>query len=288
MYSLRILLAILSLQIVSISALCYYPDGTLSNDLACNPNATASTCCGRGQVCLSNGICTFRNVSGSAIYNRGSCTDKNWNSSECPQFCISNSPGGGAGMYACNSGHNFCCDTNGVYQGCCADSNNFLELSPATSSVAVGVIMTATSSSTSSSATATHNTTFTTFSPTGASSTSKSSDNNHTTAIAAGVAVPVGVLLIAAAGFFIWWRRRASKRNGRPQLPETYAGNPPGYDPSQPQPDNYMTMSPGGSTWTPQTDDHYYAKVAPEPQQPPQELPAHTELQELDNTPKRQ
>ncbi len=75
---------------------CYFPDGNnATKDTPCK-SATVSTCCQEGATCLDNGLCF--DPFGSAVggYIRGSCTDKSWASSSCPQYCtygkISTSP----------------------------------------------------------------------------------------------------------------------------------------------------------------------------------------------------
>ena len=79
-------------------AKCYSPNGDLQiNDVPCNKPSTGaggvSFCCGRGFTCLSNKVCMLsqdRSTGGvtrvGSAY-RASCTDKSWNSTECPSFC---------------------------------------------------------------------------------------------------------------------------------------------------------------------------------------------------------
>lgn len=69
---------------------CYYPDGTESGDVSCGSSGLQASCCGKTQVCMDNGLCF-----GNGIMSRGSCTDKNWESESCSQFCS-------GGMYQCN------------------------------------------------------------------------------------------------------------------------------------------------------------------------------------------
>ena len=67
---------------------CYFPNGRQAADNSpCDPDAKESACCGgsRGTVCLTNKLC--RGPDGNII--RGSCTDKNWDSPECAQYCLS-------------------------------------------------------------------------------------------------------------------------------------------------------------------------------------------------------
>jgi hypothetical protein len=73
---------------------CYYPDNTLaSSDSDCNSGEEVSVCCGKGYVCLSNGVCqidpstTGENAKFRGTIWRGSCTDQSWSSSRCPNYC---------------------------------------------------------------------------------------------------------------------------------------------------------------------------------------------------------
>lgn len=61
---------------------CYYPSGLESGHVACSSPGSEASCCGASQVCMSNGLCF-----GDGIMSRGSCTDKDWDSEECSQFC---------------------------------------------------------------------------------------------------------------------------------------------------------------------------------------------------------
>lgn len=67
----------------SASSTCYLPDGTTVNDIPCQ-GTEYSACCGKKDVCLSNGLCFGTNLQ----IGRGSCTDITWKASECPHYCI--------------------------------------------------------------------------------------------------------------------------------------------------------------------------------------------------------
>ena len=58
------------------SALCYYPNGTASDDVPCNEGAGDTFCCGISYACLSNKLCYGTIGSASAHFGRGSCSDK--------------------------------------------------------------------------------------------------------------------------------------------------------------------------------------------------------------------
>ncbi|KAK3898023.1 hypothetical protein C8A05DRAFT_19320 [Staphylotrichum tortipilum] len=99
---------------------CFYPNGArATNDFPCDPEAADSSCCGGGMgtVCLSNKLCS--GPDGNII--RGSCTNKDWNSSGCPLFCLTAMTGGTDLVscsnvtrtdtsYCCDGGRPFCCD----------------------------------------------------------------------------------------------------------------------------------------------------------------------------------
>jgi hypothetical protein len=191
-------------------------------------------------------------------------------------------------MYFCPQ-KQFCCDTNGVYQGCCSDANNFLHLDQATASTTVGAVPTTTSAT----STAPSSTTFTSASSstnvasiqsaTASPTPSSSPSNKHRVVIAVGVAVPLGIIIIIAVGVLAWWRRRSNRQQpNQPDMADNFNGGPPGHS-WQTQSGTYMDTPTEVGSWGGQSQNYYHAKVAPEP---PQELPAHFEQQELDSTPK--
>ena len=93
------LIPILSTVIVA-ELTCYYPDTTVATGhIPCNATASdtptdASACCsGYGnEYCLANGLCLF-----DGTLSRGSCTDKNWASPSCSQWCLN-----GITLFFCN------------------------------------------------------------------------------------------------------------------------------------------------------------------------------------------
>ena len=67
---------------------CYFPDGSLSGrDTPCRATSDgeASACCAWFDICLDNNLCLSQVV--NEIVSRGSCTDKSWQSDQCPQHC---------------------------------------------------------------------------------------------------------------------------------------------------------------------------------------------------------
>ena len=74
---------------------CWLPNGSSApTSLPCNSTQTESACCMNGMTCLSNGVCqlnqdlTDTNWPIGTMW-RGSCTDRSWQSSDCPLFCYS-------------------------------------------------------------------------------------------------------------------------------------------------------------------------------------------------------
>jgi hypothetical protein len=64
---------------------CYYPNGESDDGLhPCNATAAVSHCCRASDVCITNGFCFSSGL--NAVVRRG-CTDKTFNSTECPQQC---------------------------------------------------------------------------------------------------------------------------------------------------------------------------------------------------------
>ncbi|KAK4658753.1 hypothetical protein QC762_104320 [Podospora pseudocomata] len=109
---------------------CYYPGGGESlDDAPCDPDAEVSVCCGRfssGGGCLSNKLCM--GIDGRM--SRGSCTDKNWLSPECPNFCTVLRQG--IVVTPCLNGNDssttHCCFLDRI---CCSDESALFEAPPA-------------------------------------------------------------------------------------------------------------------------------------------------------------
>ncbi len=66
-------------------AQCYYPDGSISDDIPCRDPTSA--CCSATSYCLTNGYC----LSDLQVI-RSSCTDQTWQSPDCPTLCIRGEP----------------------------------------------------------------------------------------------------------------------------------------------------------------------------------------------------
>ena len=67
---------------------CYYPDGSVSErDTPCRATSQgqASECCAWLDVCLDNSLCLAQD--GGEVISRGTCTDRSWQSDQCPKYC---------------------------------------------------------------------------------------------------------------------------------------------------------------------------------------------------------
>ena len=96
-YSFMLVILLLRATIVTgdlTGAPCYNDDGQVqAGDVACDPTAQHSFCCGEDWTCLDNGICSNQNTtqffgSAQALLARATCTDRTWTSFHCPHFCL--------------------------------------------------------------------------------------------------------------------------------------------------------------------------------------------------------
>ncbi|KAK3328125.1 hypothetical protein B0T19DRAFT_423752 [Cercophora scortea] len=92
---------------------CYYPNRAhATHDYPCDSDAKDYVvCCGGslGAVCLTNKLC--RSPEMNII--RGSCTDQNWASSGCANYCLSANTGGTDLISCTNTTYtdtSYCCD----------------------------------------------------------------------------------------------------------------------------------------------------------------------------------
>jgi|SRR5690242_18777469 len=90
MRTLARLVTALSCSTAVLAAQCYFPNGDkVNSDTACNPDALVSACCYDNQACLSNGLCVSDpHDPVKARLHRGTCTDANWKSGNCPRQCL--------------------------------------------------------------------------------------------------------------------------------------------------------------------------------------------------------
>ena len=91
-------LLLLAFHVLPSRPYCYYPNGDRTTlDFPCSDGSEESACCGNGHACLSNGLCMKTEIVDSPDgyqFARGSCTDANWRSPNCPLFCANT-----GGMY---------------------------------------------------------------------------------------------------------------------------------------------------------------------------------------------
>ena len=123
---------------LQVSSLCYLPDGdSAPDDTPCDPSASVSMCCNEGWKCYTKDLCTGP----YNILKWGSCTDKTWNSRDCPQICQKGTFDMSANPLTrkpdiqvlvsplskavyCSEYNAYCCD-NGQGAACCGKSNLF-------------------------------------------------------------------------------------------------------------------------------------------------------------------
>ena len=78
---------------LSQNAACYYPNGEVAvENYPCFLDQAQSTCCGVGVICEASGLCRVDGSIGVSELIRGTCTDSNWVSSECPLYCLGVEP----------------------------------------------------------------------------------------------------------------------------------------------------------------------------------------------------
>jgi len=223
--------------------LCFYPDGSQAqSDYACNLTAEHSFCCAIGYNCLDNKICVAEEYSD---WNRGSCTDKTWNSPDCPRFCMDFSSSGGSWLVNCGEKDVCCYDTLAEFPNDCCSANltgqnpvsmlpgeptpftlitsgastQTRSLSPSSSSSTTTATSTTstitTSTSTTPSSTASPTTT-STPSPTAAASPPS---NTLTTGAYVGIAIGIAAAIALLGAFIFLFRRRQRSNRQQTQSP---------------------------------------------------------------------
>lgn len=221
---------------------CFFPDGIQSSGGPCFPDQAVSPCCGPGFVCLSNGLCQpgpdTRKSYQYTVY-RSSCTDRTWNSTDCPRVCLSckSSPfthirisvfalvskigntlnpvltgtpniaddrlDSGQGLATCGTGGSYCC---GRGYDCCSNGTNIFTYGTAEIVTTIPIGSSSSSSSSAASSTA--------AASSSASSSSSSSSPSNATSIGVGVGVGVGgfAILLASVLLFLMFRRRRKEQ----------------------------------------------------------------------------
>ncbi|KND87051.1 hypothetical protein TOPH_08260, partial [Tolypocladium ophioglossoides CBS 100239] len=228
MRPLLVLAAVLATWPQASHSVCYFPDGSVAQqDSPCRDDTPQSTCCGQGYACLSNNICmaTGKELqrSGASVYVRGSCTDKNWRSGSCPNFCAdpeADNIQGGVGMAKCERDDKlfYCVDSR---KANCDKMENILVFQVApTALTTIGVAPASSSGQPKASSTpskgpssAANLTATATNGPSASASAppEESSPAGAKTGVGVGVGVGVTALLAAGAAWFMLRRRRAAR-----------------------------------------------------------------------------
>lgn len=116
---------------------CFFPNGSKADsDTNCNAGVD-SVCCGKGFVCLGNGVCMDNStiVDGKIAGTlwRGSCTDSSWNSPLCPKYCnqpsgpLQGNLGSGQALGKCpGSDNTFFCKRDGIVNTCADPGTQFV------------------------------------------------------------------------------------------------------------------------------------------------------------------
>ncbi|KAB8200543.1 hypothetical protein BDV34DRAFT_204596 [Aspergillus parasiticus] len=207
------LLFFLLIQSVYSVQTCYWPDGTpATEDVPCSDEKYAP-CCRSGNLCLSNNLCLNVAIQ-PYVLSRGACTDPNWDSDNCPQFCTNVSRSSGSSLFPLGLNSNglaeYCCNqpvSNGSEVTCNSASGSPFFVPDAT--LVAGYAALANVSSLSASTSASNSTS--SSSPSPSSSSSSSSSNSRDVAIGAGVGVPLGVIALGAIAWALWERRARTK-----------------------------------------------------------------------------
>ncbi|KAK7188650.1 uncharacterized protein CC84DRAFT_1161436 [Paraphaeosphaeria sporulosa] len=306
MRSLRQFLCIASLSSHAL-ATCFFPNGNESPaDTPCNPDAEVSHCCYKNQACLSNGLCVSDPHSPiKARLHRGTCSDKTWNSPDCPNHCTSIADNG-VPVYACNQTNvdSYCCfdgcecnasfetfrfPTDDVYTlTIVSEAYTNTHISTASSASKASQTESTSKSKTASAASAPASTTPTESPSTHNNTQTEGKDeklSSNSTAIGAGVGVGVGVaILIAGLVAFLFWRRSKKRQQGETN-PYTDNGFP--LDRKAVEVDNTTDMyhTPGATSHNQggATIYAHYAEAEPNanPFVSPHELPVDTAPAEL-------
>jgi len=190
----------------AVSAICYFPNGfTTPQNVPCENNHD-SPCCPPGYACLSNGLCVKTDATNETVgYIRGSCTDKSWRSSYCPNFCVRGGPPWNDSlskiqpMRKCENTNEdiyYCVDNNTKAVDCAKQSAVVSFAGQPTTVTVIGATQTSQASSTA-------------IAP---GQNGSGSGSYNATAIGVGVGVSVGVILLALVAFFFWRRRRQHNR----------------------------------------------------------------------------
>lgn len=203
---------------------CYWPDATITDEdyIPC-VNITSSgsytACCGVGHYCFSNGLCLDN---GGMTTYRGGCTDRSWNSADCPQYCEELCPGSICGVWPCDGIGHFACtpsDCGSTSTQIVIPAGIILLNAAVTSDLRLTV--SSTTSNSKSTQTPTHTPTTTTTTPSHLSSSNATTDIStrrcESTGALAGIGVGIGLpLTMALIIVSVLLFREKRKNNGSP------------------------------------------------------------------------
>ncbi|EXJ89806.1 hypothetical protein A1O3_02873 [Capronia epimyces CBS 606.96] len=255
---LSILLLLLTPRLAG--ATCYWQNSTLApddpysiapDDTACFPEQENSPCCGTGWTCLSDGVC-YIEQEGSSFYYRGTCTDRTWDSQQCPGWCFAQNSNTSIPLIKCDSEQDwYCCP--GDPDCSCSSGKDAVKLgddqpstitvigstswpgftsttTPFTASPLVSVgtstgsstgaaitsefAATSTPSTQSSKGSSTAGAAAASATPASPSSSSGGGGSSHSgLAAGLGAGLGAGAVLVGALCFFLIWSRRRRRRN---------------------------------------------------------------------------
>ncbi|KAJ5969610.1 hypothetical protein N7501_005858 [Penicillium viridicatum] len=209
---------------ISAASTCYYPNGDISTDTPCFPDGDVSHCCASSSICLKNKLCL--SLKKPYHLSRGSCTDQDWRSGNCPNICKDAQQGAGAAIVPLNttgSESTFCC--NSLFVNSTSDEMicGYVKGSPqqplttivdgaAIPGVAALSNLVKDSNDTSSVVSNDANTTT-------RSGPYITGNDSKDVAIGAGVGVPLGVIALISIGWALWERRKRKRLSFPPVQP---------------------------------------------------------------------
>ncbi|KAF7166273.1 hypothetical protein CNMCM5623_000030 [Aspergillus felis] len=190
------------IPLVSATATCYWPDGSIAKtNTPCSAGPNAS-CCDSNNICLSNNLCLDVLVQ-PYVLSRGGCTDPNWGSDGCPSVCRNVSTSSAVSLVTLGKG------SNGAVSYCCGVpvSNGRDVVCPDGHSVQVrdGEIVAGYAALANVSSLDGGNSSVSSISSN--SSANTSTQSSHEVAVGVGVGVPLAVIALASIVWAIWERR---------------------------------------------------------------------------------
>lgn len=214
----------------------------MRDHVPCKNTSGQSACCKTDHYCFDNGLCLDN--SQMTTY-RGTCTDRNWESSACAKYCLINKDGSPStqvcGVWVCNNNNRFACDLDE-----CGNSTRRFIVNGGTlqrNQAVDDVLGLSTSTSTSTSSTRPSTTVTQTLCPS-SDMTSQQSCPSHTGALAgvgAGLGIPLLIALVALVVLFMRLRRGGTLLKG--QTPHHHGSVNGGLEYTQLQGDKLGYMS---------------------------------------------